>query len=310
MAREIDVFSFEGLKKLNEDELLDRLEQVDNQATLIRWRILLELRRRFSSDQLFGQYLNNLRASRTICSSIPKKVTREIHAGRFCEKHNIISLEQIGCLKQTIYDLSAPKNADISDEVFRQVKKKSLPINEVQRLINQAKSITVASEHEQEESIDTDYDEDSTHGKYTIQVIEGIAIEPEKDDRIDIEDEPEEPEDDQTLYIEQIAEIVEEEIEQDEPVKPMALAPQHKVIMVDGIPKLQVSTGHGNNAVYRRLLIEELSKMDMSNITEEQAIHETLTLWKSYGLAAIRQVPIAKGIINKLSEMTYHKKVM
>src|SRR5659263_102007 len=86
------IWSFSDLKKLSNDELINRLEQIDNQAMLMRWRILWVLRQRFPSDRLFGQYIAELRATRAICAGSHQDVNRALHAGRFCERHQITDL--------------------------------------------------------------------------------------------------------------------------------------------------------------------------------------------------------------------------
>ncbi|POZ49583.1 hypothetical protein AADEFJLK_04649 [Methylovulum psychrotolerans] len=146
------------MKDLDNEQLVDRLEQVDNQATIIRWMILWELRKRFSSDKLFGQYLAELKKSNatiTICDSSHQQIFREISAGRFCERNNVTNIASIGILKSAIYALSKPSNEDISDNIFQEIKNRNIPVNEVNRLIAQAKAITIdhKSAEEQNSSI-------------------------------------------------------------------------------------------------------------------------------------------------------------
>lgn len=303
MAKELtapDIFSFDGLKKLDNEALLDRLEAVDNQATLIRWRILYELRCRFKSDTLFGQFIAELKNARTICDSSRGVIYREYKAGEFCERHNIQSLESAGVLKSTIYLLSKASNDDISEKIFKDIKRKNLPLIEVERLIAQAKSITIEKEPDELERMS--YEEPRPAERYVIPVVDGIAIEPEPEP-LDEELEQDETEDN----LEQLGEDIEDAIEHEETVQPMALS--KGVTMVDGVPKLIASTQKGNNTVYRRLLLEELSNMDMSSASDDTAITETLLLWKSYRRAFIRQIPIGQGCIKKLGDMLYNKQV-
>lgn len=153
------IWSSDNLNKLSNDDLIDRLEQIESQSMLIKWRILWTLRQRFSSDTLFGKYLASLKSESTryIIASGSKTITKSIHAGRFCEKHKITSLEDVGLLPSSIYALSRPIYEDISDNVFKKVKKKNLPNKEVEQLLEQAKAVFTI---EQPKCID--YKHDST----------------------------------------------------------------------------------------------------------------------------------------------------
>ncbi|KJV05131.1 hypothetical protein [Methylocucumis oryzae] len=140
------VWSFSDLKNLTNDELIERLEQVDNQATLIKWRILWALRQRFPSDKLFGQYISDLKATRAICAGSHQEINRALHAGRFCEKYGIVNLSSVGLLQSSVYALSRPANETIADEVYKKIKNKNVPIKDVERYIEQAKAVLTIDE--------------------------------------------------------------------------------------------------------------------------------------------------------------------
>jgi hypothetical protein len=173
------IWSLDNLNKLSNDALIDRLEQVDNQSMLIKWRILWTLRQRFSSDKIFGQYLADLKNSSTryIIASSPQTITKSIQAGRFCEKHRIASLESVGLLPSSIYALSRPIYEDVSNTVFNQVKEKNLPNVEVERLLEQAKAV-LTIEQQPQRPIEIDYERNSTE-QHVIQDTNNIAIESE-----------------------------------------------------------------------------------------------------------------------------------
>lgn len=141
IQQQTDIWSFLDLKKLTNDELIDRLEQIDNQATLIKWRILWALRQRFPSDRLFGQYIADLKATRAICAGSHQEINRALHAGRFCEKYGITNLSSAGVLQSAVYALSRPSNETIADEVYNRVKNKNVPVKDVERYIEQAKAV-------------------------------------------------------------------------------------------------------------------------------------------------------------------------
>ena len=137
------LFSFDNLKKLSNDELIERIEQVDAQALIIKWRIWWTLRQRFKKNVEFGHYVAKLRENPDYAHIVgsQQNINCAIHAGKFCEKHKITSLDKVGVLRTVIYELSKPINEDIADGLYKQIKHKNMPVIEVQRLIAQAKAV-------------------------------------------------------------------------------------------------------------------------------------------------------------------------
>jgi hypothetical protein len=186
------IWSLDNLNKLSNDALIDRLEQVENQSMLIKWRILWTLRQRFPSDKVFGQYLVDLKNSSTryIIASSPQTITKSIQAGRFCEKHKITSLEEVRLLPSSIYALSRPIYEDVSDSVFKQVKKKNLPNVEVERLLEQAKAVSTI-EQQPQQLVEMEYERESTEHQrisdeaddaivsVSVQIVDNYAPTPE-----------------------------------------------------------------------------------------------------------------------------------
>lgn len=132
-----DKWSLSDLKRLSVEDLLDRLEKIDNQATLMRWRIWWAIRQQFKSDKLFGQRIIELKDNPQYAPLLGSQqdINRALNAGKFCEKHGITDLDAIGLLKSSVYALSRPVNADVADKIFNDVKRKNLPNTEVERLI-------------------------------------------------------------------------------------------------------------------------------------------------------------------------------
>lgn len=155
------IWSFSDLTKLSNDDLVNRLEQVDNQAMLMRWRILWVLRQRFPSDRIFGQYIADLRATRAICAGSHQEVNRALHAGRFCERHQITDLKSTGLLQSAVYVLSRPTNEYVADEVYKKIKNKSVQVKDVERYIEQAKAV-LTIEKQPQQPIEIDYEHELT----------------------------------------------------------------------------------------------------------------------------------------------------
>ena len=140
-----DFWGSNDLKKLTREALIERLILVDNRATLLKWRILASLRAKFTSDKLYGQYLDEIRKNPEYAHLIGKQqdMNRAALAGSFCEEHNITDLREAGLIKSTVYELSRPQNAEIQDKIYRTVKGKRLPLEEVRRLVKQEKAFTI-----------------------------------------------------------------------------------------------------------------------------------------------------------------------
>ena len=174
-----DKWNFNDLRKLSTNDLLDRLEKVDGQATLMRWRIWWAIRQQFKSDKLFGQYIISLKENSQYAPLIgtQQDINRALNAGRFCEKYTITDLSAWGLLKSSVYALSRPANADVADKVFNEVKRRNLANTEVERLIYEAKAITVLKEPEQVERIN--YDKVNSGELRVIDVKRNIAQIPE-----------------------------------------------------------------------------------------------------------------------------------
>ena len=156
------------LKKLNPDELIDRLERIDNQGNLMKWHILYALRQKFASDKLFGQYIADVKATRPFWLSSSRDVSRAVAAGRFCEKHNISDLNIIGVSQSCIYALSSPINEDVADKIFAKVKNKNLSKKDVDRIIAQSKAVATIEHQELVKVDDGSESECLNHSEKTI----------------------------------------------------------------------------------------------------------------------------------------------
>jgi len=139
-----DLWLFSGLNEMTTKELLDRLYQVDNQATMMAWRIWWAIRQHYESDQLFGQFIAELKSdsTQTLCLTGQKEIYRAWTAGKFCEKYGINDLSEFGVSQTAIYELSRPVNEAIAEQILDSIKLQKLSVNEVKRLLEQARVIS------------------------------------------------------------------------------------------------------------------------------------------------------------------------
>jgi hypothetical protein len=142
-AQQESILSDSGLNKMSNDDLINRLIQIDNQATLMKWRIWWVLRQRYESNILFGKFIEELGEDsiRALCPNNTREIHRSHTAGKFCELHGINDLSTIGLSQTVIYELSRPVNESIAGEVFKIIKNQKTQVKEVKRLLDKARSI-------------------------------------------------------------------------------------------------------------------------------------------------------------------------
>ena len=122
------------LTVLSLDDLAERYNQIDTQSQMLKGLILLEARERFESDKLFGQWIA------TVGLSDSSRFTRSTYmnlARYFKEK------DMTGISITAAYEISAPSNAEIANEVYEFARLKNLPVAEVKRQIAIRKSETL-----------------------------------------------------------------------------------------------------------------------------------------------------------------------
>lgn len=136
------IWSLSDLKGLKPDQIIDRIEQIDNQALLYKWRLYWALRQKFPSNIEFGHYLVALRERpHSPFLDSQQVINRYINAGRFAEQHKIGSLEQAGVKPSVIYLLSRPQNSDIADAIFQSIRRKNILHKDVQIMLDQARAV-------------------------------------------------------------------------------------------------------------------------------------------------------------------------
>ncbi|MCF7970488.1 MAG: hypothetical protein K9L22_04900 [Methylococcaceae bacterium] len=142
----IDPFDANLLKKLTLEELAVRYKEIDYQSQLFKGQILLEARDRFQSNIEFGQWLSvnftELNSSNT---------GKLINLARFFQGDRTLQ----GIPVSAGYLISAPKNKEIAEDVYREIKDKNLKLEEIKAVINSYKQETTAfSEEDNNETKD------------------------------------------------------------------------------------------------------------------------------------------------------------
>lgn len=121
------------IKSLDLDELITRFNSIGKQAQLFQGLILFEVRNRFSSDKEFGKWIS----TRTLCSgSSPQQRTRLINLGKFFRGRDMT-----GIAITAAYEISAPKNADVADAIYKHAHGKDLSVEEIKAKIQEYKEL-------------------------------------------------------------------------------------------------------------------------------------------------------------------------
>lgn len=117
---------------LSLEQLVERYNQIDKQSQLFKGLILLEARERFLSDKEFGQWVA------TVGLSDSSRFTRStyMNLARFFKNRDMTGISMTAA-----YEISAPCNADIAEEIYSIALFKNLPVAEVKRQIALKKGI-------------------------------------------------------------------------------------------------------------------------------------------------------------------------
>jgi hypothetical protein len=181
-----NLWSVSALKNLSNEDLLFRLKSIDNQYTVMRWRIWWAIRQHFKSDKLFGQYLNELREDSKYAELVGSQteIYRAYCAGKFCEKWKISSISDAKIPRTAIYVL-ARQTDDISDAIYREIKhsaRRRFMLDEVERLIEQKRAVITIDKKQDSKSIEI-MEYDRKPDRRVIEVIDGVAQDDEYVDR-------------------------------------------------------------------------------------------------------------------------------
>ena len=287
LVKQDSIWSLDGIKRLSEHDLIERLFQVTNQSLLVKWRLFWELRQRYPSDRKFGEKLNQLRNDPTYadCIGASQDINRALNAGRFCEKHRIIDLNKTAIYQSAIYELSRPMNIDVADDVYKRIKGKHVPVYDVIRMINEAKGNVVLTIEQPSAELSRlveqmDLDQLSQEKRF-VPVVKNVAIEGN-----------------QQSIIESSAVMVAPEVAE------RAVNSLMQSLMTEEVAEV-VTVEPMRTLTRRQELLQELALMDASGLTIDEQADEIMLLVESYRLSFIRQIPVFQACIKKAQAAGY-----
>ena len=111
---------------------------VDQQSHLIKGIILLEAKRRFKSNNEFGDWCKSVQS---ICLDSQKSRNRFMHLANYFKDK-----DYDGILLSSCYAISQPSNRDVADAVYEQAYRQDLSLEEVEDLIRIQKELIGASD--------------------------------------------------------------------------------------------------------------------------------------------------------------------
>jgi len=128
-TNQVDKFN---LKDLSLDELANRYETIDQQSQMLKGLILLEARNRFASNNEFGDWIKSVK---TLCLDRQEVRTRYMNFARYFKER------ELGGISLTAaYQISAPANQVVANEVYEYASGKNLSVAEVRKKIVELKN--------------------------------------------------------------------------------------------------------------------------------------------------------------------------
>lgn len=113
------------------DDLVDQFISIGTQAKLLQGQILLEIRQRFPSDREFGQWVSN---SALHVSANHQQRTKLMNLARVFSTRDMTGISITAA-----YSISAPKNADVLEEIYEYAHGKSFSVKEIEEKIQELK---------------------------------------------------------------------------------------------------------------------------------------------------------------------------
>lgn len=150
------------LTTLTIDDLAAQYIAIDQQSTLLKGQILLEARRRVSSDKEFGKWVS----THALCVGSQQSRNKLMHLADFFSGERNME----GITITAAYEISAPVNSDKSEEVYNKAHGNNLPVKEVKALLTEDTDVT--KHHEKDNLEEQDQDQEQPEPEPEISHVE------------------------------------------------------------------------------------------------------------------------------------------
>ena len=121
------------LTVLTLDELVERYNSIDQQSQLFKGLILLEARERLPSNKEFGTWIKSIQA---LCLDNQPTLTRYMNFAKYFKDK-----DRTGISLTAAYEISAPANEAIADEIYEYALNKNLPVADIKAQIQIVKGV-------------------------------------------------------------------------------------------------------------------------------------------------------------------------
>jgi hypothetical protein len=155
---------------------------INDQAKMMIWHICLRIRKFYPSDRLMGEYLNELR-SRDPTHPLMTGCTQQTrnkwaNAAQWCSDMRITSLPEEKLTQQAVFILSSPANKEVSKKVYKQIKGKSMPSSEIERIVNTLKAVNLVTTAPSVQPVAAKYEQMALPEVETAQELALTSVEP------------------------------------------------------------------------------------------------------------------------------------
>jgi hypothetical protein len=137
-------WGFKDLKAMTPDQLADRMLQIDEQAVMLKWVIMMRIRDKFPSDREMGDFVNSIakyNPEHPLCTITQQSRNRYIHAGRFITRHKITDLVKLKVTPTAVMEIAQPQYRDVADQVLADIRSKGFTVDQVIKKLKIAKAV-------------------------------------------------------------------------------------------------------------------------------------------------------------------------
>ena len=122
----------QDLKKLSLEDLANQYVEIDRQSHILKGKILLEARSRFSSDKEFGKWIS----THSLCVGSQQSRNRLMHLAEFFGDDRDMN----GIAITVAYEISAPVNREKALAVYDEIRGKNVSVKEVKALLSDSEA--------------------------------------------------------------------------------------------------------------------------------------------------------------------------